>query len=278
MKKIVSIWQFFKKLLPVPVLNVLRFIYSPGYRAGRRAARLRRRIDAAWQKAAVLAPQRQVLTGPFQGMQYIEKAVCSALPPKVLGTYEKELHGIIETIIFNRPSCIIDIGAAEGFYAVGFAMRIPVCRVVAFEMDRHAQELLRELASINGVTDRVEVKGMCNQETLCEIFTSLPDDCVIICDAEGAEVELLDPTRMPWLRRFPLLVELHPWVQPDIKSVLYSRFTTSSEIITIASRTRTVSDFSIETDGWLSDSEKLDCMSEWRPCGMEWLWIKPRKK
>ena len=32
-----------------------------------------------------------VIDGPFKGMRYIERANCSALSPKLLGTYEREI-------------------------------------------------------------------------------------------------------------------------------------------------------------------------------------------
>lgn len=135
MKKVIRCWQYCKKFLPASLLNLARLVYSPGYRMGQRAKRLRSRIETAWQQVAP-KPTGLIVAGPFRGMRYIEKAVCSELPPKILGTYEMELHALIESIVARRPSCIIDIGAAEGFYAVGFATRLPNCMVVAFDQPR----------------------------------------------------------------------------------------------------------------------------------------------
>ncbi|MCX6848235.1 MAG: hypothetical protein NTY98_04890 [Verrucomicrobia bacterium] len=272
MKKSFSIFQTLKGALPASVLNFLRFCYSPSYRMWKRSERLQKRIGAAWQEVAIGS---QILCGPFQGMLYVQESVCSSLPPKILGTYEMELHGLMEVIVDRSPSCIIDIGAAEGFYAVGLAKRLPNCRVVAFESDKHGQDLLFQLAALNGVADRIEIKGYCSVEELRSFLDANPNDCIVICDAEGAEIPLLDPILLPSLTKMTLLVELHPWVHPEVKAVLYSRFQAVSAVKTIASRPREPADFPREIKKTLSVQTKLDCMNELRPSGMEWLWIEP---
>ncbi len=70
-----------------------------------------------------------VQSGPFAGMKLSQNEVWKDgnLGTKLLGCYEKELHGFIEDEIkrlSNRPSRIVDIGCAEGFYSVGLALRL----------------------------------------------------------------------------------------------------------------------------------------------------------
>ena len=88
-------------------------------------------------------------------------------------------------------------------------------------------------------------------------------------------MHLLDPGLVPMLVGLTLLVELHPWVYPEIKSVLCSRFRSSSMITTVASRQRLTGDFPRLINRLFTDQTKLDCMNEMRPPDMEWLWIKP---
>ena len=64
---------------------------------------------------------RIVLSGPFAGMKYVNQSVGSMWFPKVLGTYELELASIIRGFCLARPPSVVDIGAAEGYYAVGVA-------------------------------------------------------------------------------------------------------------------------------------------------------------
>ncbi len=77
----------------------------------------------------------RVRAGPFAGMRYVDTSVGSCFIPKLLGTYERELASKVEWICRQQPELVVDIGAAEGYYAIGLAMRIPAARVVAFELD-----------------------------------------------------------------------------------------------------------------------------------------------
>ena len=74
-----------------------------------------------------------VLSGPFQGLSLPPKATFDAYSPKILGTYELELHAIVKEIIRSDFAAVIHIGAAEGYYACGFAAAIPEVQVTAFE-------------------------------------------------------------------------------------------------------------------------------------------------
>ena len=100
-----------------------------------------------------------VRTGPFQGMKYIGKSTSSVLIPKLLGIYERELHPVIEYATSRPFQTIVDIGAAEGYYCVGLARRMPQTRVVAYEMDEAGRQRLKELAGLNHVSDRLEIRG-----------------------------------------------------------------------------------------------------------------------
>ena len=62
--------------------------------------------------------------------------------PKLLGVYERELNPYIEQACALNFPLIVDVGAAEGYYAVGMALRNPSARVIAFEMDARAREAL----------------------------------------------------------------------------------------------------------------------------------------
>src|SRR5580658_7783427 len=76
-----------------------------------------------------------VHSGPFHGMRYINRAIGSAYIPKLLGIYEKELHAVVERACSLDFSLILDIGSAEGYYAVGMALRNAGARIEAFEMN-----------------------------------------------------------------------------------------------------------------------------------------------
>ena len=72
--------------------------------------------------------------GPFAGLTYPDREPIS-LVPKLLGIYERELHGAVEAAVLGQPEVIVNVGAADGYYAVGLARRCPSATVHAFEAD-----------------------------------------------------------------------------------------------------------------------------------------------
>lgn len=73
-------------------------------------------------------------------MRYIDDSVGSVYLPKLLGIYEPELNRCVESLRAAKPSLIVDIGAAEGYYAIGLALRNLQARLVAFETLREGRE------------------------------------------------------------------------------------------------------------------------------------------
>src|SRR5262245_56331762 len=72
-------------------------------------------VDQSIQK---VCPDLKVRHGFFKGMQYPRnRSISSALFPKLLGTYERELHPVLERICKEPYEGIVNIGCAEGYYA-----------------------------------------------------------------------------------------------------------------------------------------------------------------
>ena len=152
-----------------------------------------------------------VRRGPFAGLRYPSRhSAGSAFWTKLIGAYELELHDVVEQACARGYDLVIDVGAAEGYYAIGLARRMPGCRVVAFEGTDDGQRLLRAMAEANGVADRVEVRGWCDPAGLAALADEMrAGRTLVLCDAEGSEYDLLDPERLPALERCDLIVELH---------------------------------------------------------------------
>jgi hypothetical protein len=212
-------------------------------------------------------------------MRYVETSLGSAYLPKLLGIYERELAAAIDAVCARRPRLIIDVGAAEGYYAVGLALRNPQARVVAFEMDPRGRETLRHMANLNGVTGRVEVRGRCEPQDL-NAALGATDDPVLVCDVEGDEELLLDPDLVPDLRRAAILVETHDFVRAGITETLQRRFQRSHGIEPIWQEPRSRHEFPWRTLGTvlLPGSYLEWAVNEWRPVRMCWLWMDPGKR
>lgn len=188
--------------------------------------------------------RQRVYTGPFRGMRYVGASVGSWLYPKLLGTYELELHPIIDAIIKGSFQTIIDVGAAEGYYAVGFAIRKPNTRVIAFETTPDGQALIALLAAANGTADRITIYGECDTSGLSAQL-SADDPVLVLMDVEGAENELLDPVRVPGLRHATILVEIHDHLRAGTGDALRARFAVTHSITEVPATSRSSADFPI---------------------------------
>lgn len=209
-----------------------------------------------------------VQSGPFKGMAYPVRASEGSRVARLLGAYEASLHPVIETIIARAPDLVIDVGSAEGYYAVGLARRLDRTRILARDADENAQTLCRSLAEANGLAGRVEVGGLFGHLDfdICAAGRS-----VVICDIEGGEDALLDPLAAPGLIRADVLVECHPGLAPGVTERLIARFAPTHRITRID---RKLDDHALP--GWmeeLSDLDRLLALWEWRSGPTPWLWM-----
>lgn len=212
-----------------------------------------------------------VLSGPFAGMVYVPQATGSALMPKLLGSYESELHGVIAQIMATDYAAIIDIGCAEGYYANGLAMRLPSARVYAFDIDPEAQALCKEMARLNSVEERVTVLGECQPGDLNALITGRS---LLICDCEGYESELLQPALAPAMAQADILVELHDQVQPGLTPLVLGRFRETHSTTMITATERNADHF---PQLRFSDADKRRlAVSEFRPAGQQWAFFQAK--
>lgn len=66
-----------------------------------------------------------ILSGAFKGTAYFDEiGFGGPITPKWVGGYESELHGVIEDVLAHPPERIVDIGSAEGCYAVLLTARL----------------------------------------------------------------------------------------------------------------------------------------------------------
>lgn len=116
------------------------------------------------------------------------EAFCSTLMPKLLGSYEHELHDVIERIARTSYSSIVDIGCAEGYYAVGLARRINNARIFAFDTDCKALQNCMAMARLNNNV-HITLGALCDEKLLLEL--ELGEKSLLILDCEGYETRLI---------------------------------------------------------------------------------------
>lgn len=220
---------------------------------------------------------RRVLKGPFAGMNYGDQSQGSAYIPKILGIYERELNGVVAKILADEPDVVIDIGAGEGYYAVGMALKLPRAKVLAFEMEETGRASISEMCALNGGVENLDVRGKCEA---ADLLQELKDkkNATVICDVEGYESVLLDPETVSDLKHTRILVELHDFIIPNITDTIRERFASTHDIEHIWQEDRSVEDFPWKTfiTKILPRSYMEWSVSEWRPVKMAWFWMTPR--
>ena len=121
----------------------------------------------------------------------------------------------------------------------------------------------------------MDVRGTCTPAALARL--NPPDGSVVICDCDGAEVELIDPVQVGWLRRSTLLVEVHETFAPGAETTLGGRLEGSHALEWIQPTRRYLGDpvnRLLWTTG-LSPVQQETLMSELRPVPTPWLWATP---
>jgi hypothetical protein len=213
--------------------------------------------------------------GIFKGMKYVSYGVGSPNMPKLVGCYEIELTPVLSQLNRAGVKKIVDIGAGEGYYAVGLALLYPDIQVIAFEEQSYGQDTIHCIAKQNGVSERVHVQGRCEASDLAN---AIDEDTFLLVDIEGYEVELLDPLRVEALLKCIILFEAHDLFIPNAGRIVTARFEATHDIQVICSRPRTAND--LLCSSWIERNYFLRyCVPAWtleRPEPMCWFYMVPK--
>ena len=220
---------------------------------------------------------RRVCAGPFAGLRYVGSSPNPHIGPALLGTYEMELNPFVERLLAQDFDVFVDIGAAEGYYAAGFARFGRAARVIAYEGDRLGRVLTRFMGRRNGVAHKLDLRGFCEPRALAETLAPFRHPALLV-DIEGLEGEMLDPAVNPHLTRATMLVELHEHQVP-MADLLRARFAASHVIEEVWSRPRTPGDLPgrLGLARWFFSPDRLlRFADETRGRQMRWWLLTPR--
>jgi hypothetical protein len=215
-----------------------------------------------------------VQDGPFKGMTYVAAPSEGGLAPKLLGVYEAALHDVFLTASEEGYDVVLNVGCAEGFYAVGCARLLPDVPVLAWDIDPVARRKCLELAKLNGVEARIDLRERFEAQHVTQVCRELSARLgrrpkgLLVMDCEGAEFELLDPQAgdFGWL---DLIVEVHPG-----KGRAAGRFESTHRI-----EERRVQTIVPKLPPWLENLGHLDqllAVWEWRAAPTPWLVMRSR--
>lgn len=236
------------------------------------------RLLSKWRSAliqnTVLQHQgTRVMAGPLEGLDFLPRSAEGCHIAKLLGCYEQPLLPHIEQAIQENYPRVLNIGCAEGYYAVGMARRMPSTRILAFDLDATARQVCAELAAKNGVADRVSIGELFKPEDFA-IHAGGP--VLVLCDIEGAERELLDPEKAPALAMMDLIVESHECLLPGITRLLIERFSASHDITLIEDNGQRKLPVAPPWFNNMAHLDQLLAVWEWRSGPTPWLAMKAK--
>ena len=219
------------------------------------------RIQAGNRVAAASA--NTIKSGVFAGMKIQPQSARGKDRFTILtGQYERELYEIVSSAAARNYEAFINIGCASGFYAIGFAMISEGTDITAYDTSESARRTTRSNAQLNGVADRLTIKGEPDHSEL-QSTISRYREVFILADIEGAELFLLDPEKCPALRACDLLVELHGQID-QAAAELTERFKATHHGSPIARAARNpfavdLLSCEFEDEAWVTISEGRGC-------------------
>lgn len=147
-----------------------------------------------------------VQSGPFAGLVYpLDIAINRWSVPKLLGSYEMELHPFLYKASARTYDCVIDVGSAEDYYAAGLARMLHV-PVFAYDPAPDEKAYSSLMAKRNGVSELVNVADLF---TVDEMRRFSNRRALVLCDCEGFEEVLFRSDTVELTHNWDLIIELH---------------------------------------------------------------------
>ena len=256
-----------------------------------RASRATEDLKASWRNETVSARSERISLetydacngvvkyGPFQGLRLNRKTWWgqSDLGAQCLGLYEKEILDEIDRQQKGKHQTFIDIGAADGYYAVGMLSAGIVDHVISFEISEAGRAAITENWANNGNPGAITLHGEANHASLKLIPSHVLNNALVLIDIEGHEFELLTTEVIQQLQFSEVIIEIHNWI--DDFETRYAQLLRDLakyfNIEKLAPVERNTASFS-ELRSY-TDDNRLLLVSERRPCLMRFLKLTPLK-
>jgi hypothetical protein len=140
--------------------------------------------------------ERTIRSGVFKGLRMHLDLRHHA--QNYLGLYERELHAALRELSAGIR-CAVDVGSADGSYALYFLARTQAQRVLSFEPDPAARAALHENLALNGFDGSTKLRfvdqavgdGTAGRLALDDLLAEISLPALVKVDVEGAEVDVL---------------------------------------------------------------------------------------
>lgn len=221
-----------------------------------------------------------VMYGPLKGL-ILDKAFMNwskvDLGSILLGLYEQE---VIEELvkISKYRKVFVDVGAADGIFAVGLLAADIYDQSICFEIDDQAKRNILNLAKKNNLDNKVMIFDEASVSTMQSLSSLNWNDSCILIDIEGDEFKFITPEMLQTIRGSTLVIEIHDRYMDDPKKSKYDLEQMLNKEYTIKVITTASRDLSqIHEIKHLHDNERWLLCSEGRGWRMEWWVCEPNK-
>lgn len=205
--------------------------------------------------------------GPFRGLRLGRAAHWGHDGiAMLLGDYEREVAAALFARDLSAYGVFVDVGAANGYFAVGMALASPL-PVVAFERDPASRAVIRANAALNHVS--LDLREEATAAALQAVIANKPGRALVLVDIEGAELAVLDPAETPALARADIVVENHVVGGTRSLDVLAGRLAATHAAVPIPREGR--NPFRSAHLRALPDNEAWACLTEQRAADSGWV-------
>jgi hypothetical protein len=198
------------------------------------------------------------------------------LGSQCLGLYELEILDFIASITPGRFATFIDVGAADGYYAIGMLKSGLVTKAICFEQSEKGRSTIQANWERNASPGSLEIFAEANHDSIRRLPTDALSGGLVMIDIEGAEFGLLTPRTLEFLRSCTIVIEIHNWVEGFVER--YTRLLTEAseyfDIHILERMERPTATLPELRD--FTDDNRLLLVSERRPCLMRFLKLLPK--
>jgi len=236
--------------------------------------RAARRVRGQMTAEVMAATDGVVQHGPLKGLHLGGGSTWgSDSVGQIFGLYEQQLFPYLTG---HKHAVFVDVGAADGVWAVGLVKAGHFDRCVCFEQRPKGRQTIRKRARQNGVAERIDIRGAAETADLVALAGELTDsNPVFLIDIEGAEFDMLTPEFFAAARNATIVIELHPWAsdRPDPVADLVAAAGDGFTIARVDDSVRDMSGLLDQTE--MHDLLRYTLVSEDRSRAQKWLALTP---
>tara|TARA_Y100000817_G_scaffold287661_1_gene256361 strand:- start:480 stop:1307 length:828 start_codon:yes stop_codon:yes gene_type:complete len=215
-----------------------------------------------------------VQQGPFKGMvinndQFWGQGDKSS---KILGIYEKETQELmVEIQEKNNYTTFIDIGGADGYFAIGSLINGLFDECHVFEVNKKGRDSIQRNALKNGLKESIKIHGKATKKELLKIKNL--KNSLILCDIEGGEYKLFEENLIKEIFPSTLIIEIHYNNKLPLEQ-FEEYFKGSYSLNKIFQNPRSLNEFKELKK--FNDNNRALIVSEGRSCVQEWWYLSPK--